>query len=187
MGKVETENANNPHGYGFIDPHHFAPFPKNPLIARFFMQLGRVDELGSGVLNVHRFIKAYSSNDQPQFFEGPIFKMMIPTPEAPSYIFPSESNDVIEENLIDGAIDGAIDGITQPLKTKLRLLLKIITLNEGKRAPDYKQIIRVSDKSIERYLHHLKAAGLIEFKGESTQTGGYYLTRSLKSKLWPSN
>ncbi|MEZ4771616.1 MAG: hypothetical protein R3D00_00455 [Bacteroidia bacterium] len=100
------------------------------------MQLGRVDEPGSGVLNVHRFIKAYSGNGQPQFFEGPTFKMMIPIPETHSYRFPAESNDIVQESAIDGAIDGSFDGsfdgITQNLKNKLKLLLKTITLNEGK-------------------------------------------------------
>lgn len=48
--RVETENANNPHGEGPIDPTNFVPFPKNPLIAKFFIQLGRVEELGSGIL-----------------------------------------------------------------------------------------------------------------------------------------
>lgn len=57
--RIETANANNPHGEGTIDPKNFAPFPKNPAIAKFFIQLGRVDELGSGVLNVNRLIKEY--------------------------------------------------------------------------------------------------------------------------------
>ena len=38
--RVETENANNPLGEGPIDPDNFVPFPKNPLIAKFFIQLG---------------------------------------------------------------------------------------------------------------------------------------------------
>lgn len=45
--RVETENANNPHGEGPIDPNNFAPFPKNPTLAKFFIQLGWVEELGS--------------------------------------------------------------------------------------------------------------------------------------------
>jgi predicted HTH transcriptional regulator len=46
---VETENANNPHGEGPIDPANFVPFPKNPLIAKFFIQLGR-SVLENGVI-----------------------------------------------------------------------------------------------------------------------------------------
>jgi len=36
---------------------------------------------------------------------------------------------------------------------------------------------------MERYLQQLKEAGLIEFKGEASQTGGYYLTKKMKGKL----
>jgi ATP-dependent DNA helicase RecG len=42
---IETENANNPHGNGPISPDAFTPFPKNPTIAKFMMQLGWVEEL----------------------------------------------------------------------------------------------------------------------------------------------
>lgn len=75
---VEMENANNPHGEGPIDLFNFAPFPKNPTIAKFFIQLGRVDELGSGVLNVNRFVKEYSDIGLPTFTEGSYFKAVIP-------------------------------------------------------------------------------------------------------------
>ena len=52
---IETENANNPHGNGPISVAAFTPFPKNPAIAKFLMQLGWVEELGSGVLNVSKY------------------------------------------------------------------------------------------------------------------------------------
>lgn len=76
--EVRTENANNPHGEGPIDLQNFAPFPKNPAIAKFFIQLGRVDELGSGLLNVNKYISAYAGGGKPQFIESPVFKMIIP-------------------------------------------------------------------------------------------------------------
>ena len=79
-GRVETENANNAHGNGFIDLTHFVPFPKNPTLAKFFIQLGRVDELGSGVINVNRFIQEYAEDGKPTFAEGHTFKMTIPIP-----------------------------------------------------------------------------------------------------------
>jgi ATP-dependent DNA helicase RecG len=46
-----TENWNKPHGAGIINPDNFSPYPKNPLIAKFFKKIGWVDELGSGVRN----------------------------------------------------------------------------------------------------------------------------------------
>jgi len=52
--RVEIENANNPRGQGPISANNFTPFPKNPIISKLFMQLGLVEELGSGVINVNR-------------------------------------------------------------------------------------------------------------------------------------
>jgi ATP-dependent DNA helicase RecG len=71
--KVICTNANNSHGEGPIDPKNFAPHPKNPALAKFFIQLGRVDELGSGVLNVYRLVKEYGGKGQPLFVEGSTF------------------------------------------------------------------------------------------------------------------
>jgi ATP-dependent DNA helicase RecG len=50
--RVETSNPARPHGHGPILPGRFTPFPKNPTLSKFFMQMGRGEELGSGVLNV---------------------------------------------------------------------------------------------------------------------------------------
>lgn len=78
---VIAENANVPNGEGPIDVNSFKPFPKNPVIAKFFMQLGRFDELGSGVLNINKFCKAYSGHEYAEFIEGPVFKTIIPLDE----------------------------------------------------------------------------------------------------------
>jgi len=68
--RVETENPNNPHGEGPIDPANFVPFPKNPLIAKFFIQLGRAEELGSGILTTTRLTKEYAEKGKAVFIEG---------------------------------------------------------------------------------------------------------------------
>ena len=76
--RVEVKNACVAHGYGPIDPLTFTPFPKNPIIAKFFLQLGWVEELGSGILNVIRYLTHYVPGAVPQFIEGNIFETMIP-------------------------------------------------------------------------------------------------------------
>ena len=58
--RVEIENANKPITHGPINPNQFAPFPKNPTLARFFVQLGRVEELGSGIRNVTRYLSTHA-------------------------------------------------------------------------------------------------------------------------------
>lgn len=75
--RVFTENSNKPHGNGVIDPENFSPFPKNPTIAKFFKEIGWVDELGSGVRNIYKYNKIYSGAD-PTFIEGDVFKTVIP-------------------------------------------------------------------------------------------------------------
>ncbi len=56
-GQVLTENSNKPHGYGPINPENFSPYPKNPVIARFFREIGRADELGSGMRKLIKYGK----------------------------------------------------------------------------------------------------------------------------------
>ena len=79
-GKVTTYNANRPHGFGLIDPAHFVPFPKNPVLAAFFREIDRADELGSGMRKMMLYGKKYGGAD-PQLIEGDVFRMVISVPE----------------------------------------------------------------------------------------------------------
>ena len=81
--RVYIENGNKPHGNGIIDPEDFSPYPKNPKIAKFFKEIGWVDELGSGVRNMFKYNKIYSGAD-PEFIEGDVFKTIIPLVEQAS-------------------------------------------------------------------------------------------------------
>ncbi|MBA4160156.1 MAG: AAA family ATPase, partial [Gemmatimonadetes bacterium] len=80
--RVWCENANRPHGYGLINPATFSPFPKNPIIASFFREIGRADELGSGVKNLYRYCRVYADGAEPQLIEGDVFKTIIPLSAA---------------------------------------------------------------------------------------------------------
>lgn len=81
IDQVVAENANRPHGYGIIIPSNFTPYPKNPIIASFFKEIGRADELGSGVRNLYKYTKIYSGRADPQLIEGDIFRIFIPVPQ----------------------------------------------------------------------------------------------------------
>ena len=76
--QVKTENANRPHGNGMINPADFTPYPKNPVIARFFKEIGRADELGSEIRNLYKYTRLYSGGADPQLIEADIFKIIIP-------------------------------------------------------------------------------------------------------------
>ena len=82
--QVRTENSNKPHGFGLINPETFSPFPKNPVIARFFREIGRADELGSGVRRLMKYGKAYGGND-PELIEGDVFRIIVKYPDSAIY------------------------------------------------------------------------------------------------------
>jgi ATP-dependent DNA helicase RecG len=198
--EIIFENANNPHGSGPIDATNFAPFAKNPTIAKFFIQLGRVDELGSGVLNTSILVKKYTKKSlKPQFIEGTVFKTILPLPDFDETEGTNQQTEgtnqeteganqetegtvkktdivkiINEENLI---------GVGKALAKKLAIIVEAILNNQGKRVPDYSKITLLTEKSIERYLKQLSSAGLIEFKGEAKQKGGYYSTQKMNQKL----
>ena len=105
MDRVVTENSNRPHGNGIIDPDNFSPFPKNPAIARFFKEIGWVDELGSGVKNIVKYNRIYSGAD-PVFMEEDVFRTIIPltmhvsdqaTPQATPPATPQAETEVYED------------------------------------------------------------------------------------------
>ena len=87
--RLFTENSNKPHGQGFINPASFSPFPKNPVIARFFKEIGRADELGSGVRNLFKYCRHYSGGKDPEMIEEDIFKCIVPlTPQVTEQAIP---------------------------------------------------------------------------------------------------
>jgi len=79
--RIYTENWNKAMRHGHINRHinpdNFTPYPKNPLLARFFVNIGRADKLGSGVRNLYKYTKIYSGG-KPEVIEGDIFKTIVP-------------------------------------------------------------------------------------------------------------
>jgi ATP-dependent DNA helicase RecG len=75
--RIVTENWSLPKFPGRINPNNFEPYPKNPLLAHFFINIGRADVLGSGVRNLYQFTKIYSGGE-PELIDGDVFKTMVP-------------------------------------------------------------------------------------------------------------
>jgi len=172
--RVESQNANNPHGEGPIDPKNFAPFPKNPAIAKFFMQLGRVEELGSGVLNVTRLIYHYTSRRDAKFIEGETFKTIIPIENKYSV---EEHEALVHEptvSYLHFLPDDFQSSFTEIVRKRLLEIVKIIYRNPGIKIPELLNYFDVSERTIKENLKVLTTAGIIFFKG-SKKSGGYYI------------
>ncbi|RXK83977.1 HTH domain-containing protein [Filimonas effusa] len=170
--RAETENPNNPHGEGPIDPTNFAPFPKNPLIAKFFIQLGRVEELGSGVLTTSRLTKEYAGKGNAEFLEGSTFKTIIPLN------FRNTVSSV--DTVTDTVNDTVSDTVNDTVKQRLTKIIKELNRQPGLKSKDLAKITGVSEVSIRRDMQRLTL--LVEFRG-APKTGGYFLTSYMLSKL----
>ena len=199
---IETENANNPHGSGPISPDAFTPFPKNPTIAKFMMQLGWVEELGSGVLNVNKFWQAYGKAAKPQFIEGAKFKTVLPVSDAfftGNQDGNQDSNqDGNQDNLIvainrqiDGGVNGGAnggvnggvnEGVNEGVRKELIELVTVIVSNEGLKTVDIAAKRGRTIRTTERSLKMARQLGLIEFRG-APKTGGYYITQSMRNRI----
>lgn len=83
-GQVRTENSNKPHGFGTLNPTTFTPFPENPVIAAFFREIHRADELGSGMRNMIKYGQAYGGAD-PELIEGDVFRIIVKYPDSTVY------------------------------------------------------------------------------------------------------
>lgn len=75
--RIVVDNSNRSCHHGNITPQNLMPQAKNPLIADFFKEIGRADELGSGVRNLYKFVRLYSGKD-PMLLDEDIFTLIIP-------------------------------------------------------------------------------------------------------------
>lgn len=72
-----VENANRAKKDGLITPENVIPYPKNPIIANFFRNIGYSDKLGSGVRKLFMYSEKYSGAD-PIFAESAVFRITVP-------------------------------------------------------------------------------------------------------------
>ena len=75
--RLVAENWNRSLHPGRITLDNLNPYPKNPLLARFFVNIAYADTLGSGVRNLYKYTKIYSGGE-PELSEGDIFITVIP-------------------------------------------------------------------------------------------------------------
>ena len=149
QGRVFTENSNQPHGHGLIDVTNFSPFPKNPVIARFFKEIGWADELGSGVRNLFKYSMAYGGKP-PQLLEGDIFKTVISLHSAA---------------MDDGINDGINDGITITLPEIDQKILAEIKRNARITMVELSKTLKRSESTIERSIRRLQAQHRLKRQG----------------------
>lgn len=80
--KVVLDNPCTLHHFGEITPQNLRPYSENPTICKFMIQLGRFDQLGSGVTNINKYLPYYAKGAKPIFNETRHgFELTIPLAE----------------------------------------------------------------------------------------------------------
>ena len=195
---VYTENANKSHGELQLQPDNFSPFPKNPVIARVFKEIGRSDELGSGVRNIFEYYQYYSKK-KPILEEQDIFKCTVFVDDMlENNFFKSENTkfDKIIKDICDNKLNDVINDEIKEINDEINDEIKEPNdeINQKGELPNpFKQIVEIlnavpkitirelalktgmSMKTTERNLSKLKELGLIQRVG-SRKTGSWKTT-----------
>ena len=164
---VETKNANKPHVYGLLQPNTFQSFPKNPNIAQLFTQMGRSEELGTGIRNVYKYSKAYSGSDKIIFSEEDIFISKVPINTSDS-----------EEGELNGELNGGLNG---ELNFGQNSVYQCLKKQEGKNASQLSQELNMPFSTVDKHIRVLIKMNLVERRG-SRKTGGYFLLTNKKNE-----
>ncbi len=139
----------------------FSPYPKNPLLASFFVNIGRADTLGSGMRNLYKYTKLYS-HAEPVLTEGDVFKIWI--------LLRSDANINANGGSINanGVNTGANDGVNDDVnilggdKDLIVRLLDIVTINPKSTQADLAEKLGISKRTIQRLTDTLKNQGKLE-------------------------
>ena len=162
--RLVMENWNRPLHSGPIDPDHFKPDPKNPLIAKFFVEIGYADTLGSGVRNLYKYTRIYSGKD-PQLVDGDVFTTIIPM------IRPDGAS-----NVSIGVPGVGVDvGVDVGMGDSARLVLATIRTDPTVTAARLAESIGITERQAQRLVAQLRARGLIRREG-SDRYGRWIVT-----------
>ena len=173
--RIIAENWNRPLSPGRIDPNNYEPFPKNPIIARFFVNIGFADTLGSGVRNLYSFTNIYSGKE-PELVDGDIFRTIIPINRASIRLSSEPINEPINEpgapvnEPINEPINELGAPVNEPVNRTAQQLLELLSKNGSLTKTELADRVKVSRATITRVLKSLQENGLIIRVG-SNKTG----------------
>lgn len=97
---IRTENWCRARRQGNILETEFTPYPKNPILARFFVAVGLADTIGSGVRNLYKYTPVYTAGGKPELIEGDVFRINIPVTRAAVEEYKGENELTDRESVI---------------------------------------------------------------------------------------
>ena len=156
--KMYVENANRAKKDGFITPENVIPYPKNPIIANFFRNIGYSDKLGSGVRKVFTYSEKYSGAD-PIFAESDVFRITVPLDDNFSWDA-QKTSDTVNDTVNDTVkLNGSQKKIIDELKKNTELTQEQLS-----------KLVGISVVNIKKNMKKLQDLGLLTRIG-SDKTG----------------
>lgn len=151
--KILTENANKVYRYGRIEADNFTPYPKNPIIANFFSNIGRADELGSGVRNLYKYTKIYADGE-PLLFEDDIFRIEVPVPDhGEEKPIETDKKPIKADNL-------------NAVSENERKILTYLETNPDITNAEARMILNLAESTVKHLLAEMTKKGLVSAVGE---------------------
>ncbi|MDR1015541.1 MAG: putative DNA binding domain-containing protein [Coriobacteriales bacterium] len=185
--RMTGENWNRSLHPGHLTPESFEPYPKNPILSRFFVNIGYADTLGSGVRNLFKFVKMYSGSE-PELLESDVFKTIIPLPQLDaesvkvvSYVAVSAAQSTnTGETEIGNTTEGQGNATTNATVTQFGAAAnatenQILNAVRKERAISYDELAQRLSKdrtTIYRNIRALKDRGILERVGPNK--GGHW-------------
>jgi len=190
--RIEFANPNNPTVFGKIDPQNFTPVAKNPIINKLMVQMGRAEDIGSGIRNVTRYLPFYSKNASVVFIDGEQFSTIIQLPRTIESAISGTAQETAQEiskgttqeiskgtaqEISKGTAQETSKGTAQETaqETTQETVTKIIEqirLNPVVTRKELANIIGLSEDGIKYQLKNLKNQGVIKRVGP--RKGGYW-------------
>lgn len=141
------------------------PYPKNPIIASFFRNIGYADQLGSGVRNLFKYSKYYSGKE-PEFIESDVFKIIVPLDD--NYSDYNNQSTTQSATQTTQSATQFTQSATQSKNTKVGQ--DILTLMKQEPVLSQKQIasrLNLNVNTVKYYIRKMQEQGKLERVGSS--------------------
>ncbi len=183
--RLFADNANRAAVHGIITPENVRPVSKNPIIAAFFKEIGRADELGSGTRNLYHYTRLYSGAD-PIIDEEDAFSVTVPLNDgySPEVGKGTQGNDITSANIGNGTVSGPLSGLKSGPLSGLKSGLKsslgatdskvidFIRSNPSVTIKELQELLNLSRNGVRKALGRLKSRGRLRRVGPDK--GGHW-------------
>lgn len=155
---IRTRNASRALFAGPVTLESLDPTPKNPIIANFFTQMGRSEELGSGTRSLYKFSRLYTGRD-PVLEDGDQFTAFVPVPPVMAGAAENEG-DCKATSEIEG--NGAFSGSKRNrTRTEVESAVDDLIARYGSfpATAVSEQVTSVGERTVRRYLSDMVKEG----------------------------